>query len=467
VIGWTYDNAGNLTNDGTTSYTYDPLNRLPARGSTSFAYNGDGTLVRSGTTNYTQDLATPLSQILGDGTNTYVYGLERLYGTTGTRTWYLSDPLGSVRATLSDIGFVGSVANYDPYGSVQSGAVGSFGFTGELQQGSSVYLRARWYNAAASTFTTFRWQTEESNDYRPASHHPYIYALNNPVSLTDPSGRDPWWNDDVDARPCPSGQFRDEAGRCVYYKEWHDPVVDGATGGKAAPPDFTEPLIFTNEVSPPAPQIFTPRGEDGDILVFTNPALPWGSLVFDPPMALADILIFGDCWEFDELFPNYVTNDGGKKGRDGLTPEEEVMVREAERAQRRVGVTYDVTIAEVAGKRVHSGWKKRWGYEQKTDDVFDRAEEIGFVLPANKNDQGVVGRWAASHAEKQAYEVAPGKPIGVSRDMCGADSGQCIGYFRHLSIFYQQTNVVADPYTVRIFRSDGSIKVIENSNNRP
>jgi uncharacterized protein RhaS with RHS repeats len=28
VIGWQYDAAGNLLNDGTNSYTYDPLNRL-------------------------------------------------------------------------------------------------------------------------------------------------------------------------------------------------------------------------------------------------------------------------------------------------------------------------------------------------------------------------------------------------------------------------------------------------------
>ena len=45
-----------------------------------------------------------------------------------------------MRATLSDTGVVGGAAFYDPYGQVQSGAVGSFGFTGELQQGGNNYL---------------------------------------------------------------------------------------------------------------------------------------------------------------------------------------------------------------------------------------------------------------------------------------------------------------------------------------
>jgi hypothetical protein len=35
-------------------------------------------LVSDGTTTYAQDLAAPLSQVLSDGTDTYVYGHERL-----------------------------------------------------------------------------------------------------------------------------------------------------------------------------------------------------------------------------------------------------------------------------------------------------------------------------------------------------------------------------------------------------
>lgn len=68
VVGWQYDLAGNLLNDGTTSYTYDPLNRLLTAGSTTNTYNGDGVLVaqQQGAilTRYTQDLQSPLNQML-------------------------------------------------------------------------------------------------------------------------------------------------------------------------------------------------------------------------------------------------------------------------------------------------------------------------------------------------------------------------------------------------------------------
>ena len=154
VIGWTYDAAGNLLNDGVTSYTYDALNRAVTTGAMTNTYNADGVLVQQGTTRYVQDLASPLSQILSDGTSTYGYGTERLFGQQGsTRTWYATDALGSVRQTMNDRGVVlGSVA-YDPWGQVQSGNVPTFGFTGDLQQGSQVYLRARWYNAERGSFT--------------------------------------------------------------------------------------------------------------------------------------------------------------------------------------------------------------------------------------------------------------------------------------------------------------------------
>jgi YD repeat-containing protein len=41
-----YDAAGNLLNDGTTTYSYDALNRMVSQGGVAHAYNGDGVLVR-------------------------------------------------------------------------------------------------------------------------------------------------------------------------------------------------------------------------------------------------------------------------------------------------------------------------------------------------------------------------------------------------------------------------------------
>jgi YD repeat-containing protein len=104
VIGWSYDAAGNLLSDGTSTRSYDALNRLVAHDSASYAYNGDGVLVIDGTTTYAQDLAAPLSQVLSDGTANYVYGHDRLRAQGGP--WYVGDALGSVRQTLDDAGAV-------------------------------------------------------------------------------------------------------------------------------------------------------------------------------------------------------------------------------------------------------------------------------------------------------------------------------------------------------------------------
>lgn len=42
---------------------------------------------------------------------------------------------------------------------------------------------------ARGWFVTFRWETSESNDFAPYTHHPYAYALSNPILYTDPTGK--------------------------------------------------------------------------------------------------------------------------------------------------------------------------------------------------------------------------------------------------------------------------------------
>ena len=187
VIGWSYDAAGNLLSDGTTTRSYDALNRLVAQAGTSYTYNGDGVLVSNGTTTYAQDLAAPLSQVLSDGTDNYVYGHDRLRALGGP--WYVGDALGSVRQTLDDAGAVVATTSYDPWGVPTTGTPQPFGFTGELHSAGQVYLRARWYAPGNGTFTRrdpfAGWAT------RPYSLHSYQYAYSNPVRWTDPSGQYP------------------------------------------------------------------------------------------------------------------------------------------------------------------------------------------------------------------------------------------------------------------------------------
>jgi len=152
-----------------------------------YAYNGDGVLVGDGTTTYAQDLAAPLSQVLSDGTATYVYGRERLTANAGGgQTWYVSDALGSVRQTLDDAGGVLGSMQYDPWGVPTAGTPQPFGFTGELHSAGQVYLRARWYAPGQGTFTSR--DPFAGFPTQPASLHPYQYAAHNPTRYTDPSG---------------------------------------------------------------------------------------------------------------------------------------------------------------------------------------------------------------------------------------------------------------------------------------
>jgi RHS repeat-associated protein len=199
VVGWQYDAAGNLLNDTTTTYTYDALDRVTTSSIVglviSNAYNGDGVLVAQSrdsiTTRFTQDIIAPLHKILHSGGTNYIYGHERLAARTGSSTvWYTADALGSLRQTTDSGNDPLGYLNYDPWGVPQGSLISPFGFSSELQESSGLtYLRARWYSPVNGTFTGYRWETSESNDRRPYSHHPYAYALGDPIRYIDPTGK--------------------------------------------------------------------------------------------------------------------------------------------------------------------------------------------------------------------------------------------------------------------------------------
>jgi hypothetical protein len=95
------------------------------------------------------DQAAGLTQVLADGTNTYLYGNGRIAQVSATGTdYFLGDALGSVRQLANASGAVTLAKSYQPYGSVMS-SVGSrtsiYGWTGEIADAGTglVYLRAR------------------------------------------------------------------------------------------------------------------------------------------------------------------------------------------------------------------------------------------------------------------------------------------------------------------------------------
>jgi RHS repeat-associated protein len=198
---YTWDNNGNLTSDGLLTYSYDQANRLKqvtqGANTYTFAYNGAGDrlsqTVGITTTHYVLDPAAGLTQVLADGTNTYLYGNGRLAQYQTDMQYFGADGLGSVRQLYDASGQVLANMRYDPYGNLMSQygeATSVFGFTGEQWDAATglEYLRARYYSNAQGRF--FQPDPFNGRVESPMSLHKYLYATNNPVRRTDPSGRD-------------------------------------------------------------------------------------------------------------------------------------------------------------------------------------------------------------------------------------------------------------------------------------
>jgi YD repeat-containing protein len=129
-VAYTWDNNGNLLSDGQNTYTYDTANRLIAvsgpSGTITYAYNGLGERLQQTvggvTTSYLVDLEGGLSQVLSDGTNSYLYGLDRIAQTNGTDMHYfLGGALGSTRQLADGVGSVSLARGYDPFGNASWG----------------------------------------------------------------------------------------------------------------------------------------------------------------------------------------------------------------------------------------------------------------------------------------------------------------------------------------------------------
>ena len=220
-VSYAWDPNGNLLNDGTSTYTYNYANRLASvvQGGVTYtyAYNGVGDRLRQNVdgsiTNYTLDLNAGLTQVLADGTSSYLYGRGRVAQVRkGVPEYFLGDALGSVRQVANPAAEAVLSRSYQPYGEVlsQHGGNGTpYGFTGEwTDQTDLVHLRARYYNPVLGRFNSR--DVWDGNANKPSTYNKWQYAGNNPVVFTDPSGHiclDPF---------APSGFHLDPNRGCGY-----------------------------------------------------------------------------------------------------------------------------------------------------------------------------------------------------------------------------------------------------------
>ena len=256
-VTYNFDANGNLLNDGVNTYVYDSANRLKtftnATTTATYAYRCNGLsrdqwgitgcesdrvsqTVNGVTTNYTLDLASPLTQVLSDGTNTYVYGVNRIAQMNGTTPeYFLADGLGSMRQLVDSTGNVTLAKSYQPYGT-QANSVGSglssYGFTGEMTDPTGlIYLRARYYASDTGRFISR--DIWGGNYNRPLSLNRWNYVEGNPVNYTDPSGH--CYIDGGNLRgwrlleypitgPCENDHHPDDLS--AIYPHWHEYKTD-------------------------------------------------------------------------------------------------------------------------------------------------------------------------------------------------------------------------------------------------
>ena len=197
----TYDLNGNLTNDGTNSYSWDAEDRLiqityPGSGNYSqFSYDPMGQLVQI--LEYTSGSLTSTKQFVWAGGESP----EEVRNAGGTITtqyfgcgviisssdyFYTADLIGSIRELTNSSGTIEDQRTYDPFGRVtqiQGTIASDFQYAGYyFHAPSSLCLTpARAYNARLA-----RWLSRDPLDKSGANQ--YAYVSNRPTISNDPSG---------------------------------------------------------------------------------------------------------------------------------------------------------------------------------------------------------------------------------------------------------------------------------------
>ncbi|HEX3745808.1 MAG TPA: RHS repeat-associated core domain-containing protein [Bryobacteraceae bacterium] len=208
---FTYDGNGNrltkTTGATTINYSFDTLNRLIAVSgggvATQYGWDGDGNRVSqqvgSAAYQYSLDVARRNVAVLNengpDGNIDFQYGHALLSGSSSSlEQFYQFDGVGSTSDVTDGTDSLKASYAYDPWGKLLNpidalGTKDKFKFTGEAldPQTGLYYLRARFYDPTVGRFIS---RDRLSGVARiPATANRYSYALNNPLALTDRSGR--------------------------------------------------------------------------------------------------------------------------------------------------------------------------------------------------------------------------------------------------------------------------------------
>jgi RHS repeat-associated protein len=199
LVGAPIDSNGNLTSDGTTTYTWnarDQLTGLSGGASASFAYDGTnrrrGKTISGTTTNFLYDGLNLVQELTSGGTptaNLLTGGIDATFTRTdagGTST-LLIDALGSALALTDASGSVQTQYTFEPFGTTTMSGAASTNtsqYAGRENDNDGLYYyRSRYYAPGAERFIS-----EDPIGIRGLDINFYAYVENNPVNFTDPSG---------------------------------------------------------------------------------------------------------------------------------------------------------------------------------------------------------------------------------------------------------------------------------------
>jgi RHS repeat-associated protein len=210
-----YDADGNLTSDGTHSYSWNDRNQLAqvlasgsATTSATFQYDGLGRRVQSlaggSATTYLYDGINIVQEQSSDNA-TLLTGLspDQIFSRTDSSgaSSFLTDALGSTVALAGENGAIATQYAYSAFGNTSStGAASSnpFQFAGREDDSTGLYnLRARYYSPALSRFISedpynfARLETKNLALSNSFFTNGYTYVLDSPSNYRDFSGLSP------------------------------------------------------------------------------------------------------------------------------------------------------------------------------------------------------------------------------------------------------------------------------------
>jgi RHS repeat-associated protein len=186
-----YDANGNMLSDGSNVFTWNARNQVATLNSVSLQYDGAGRRIKNAAgTSFLYDGANATQELSGTTptANIWTGGVDELFQRSdGSGTIIpIADALGNIIALTDLSGSIVTTYSYDPFGNTTTaGAVSAnpSQYTGRENEGNGLYFyRARYYSPVLHRFVS------EDPLRLSAGPNAYAYALDNPISFSDPSG---------------------------------------------------------------------------------------------------------------------------------------------------------------------------------------------------------------------------------------------------------------------------------------